>query len=100
METENVQRVRGREGGGEYGSAVSPSAKRPTLLVMPDVIPSSGEQMSLADLTATVKNLDARGEATRAWAKSTAEATEDHADQLEAFGRDMLDVRLQGRGWE
>ena len=72
-------------------------AKRPTLLVMPEVIAPSDETMSMAELTAAVKILAARGETTMAWARVLAEAVEDHADQLESLGRDAVGRALLSR---
>ena len=87
--------VRGRDGASENGSGVSPKAKRPAIMVQPDVIPTAETTMTLQELTAIVKNLDARAEARLTWTKSIAEAVEDHADQLEACSREILVTRTK-----
>ena len=69
--------VRGRDGASENGSGVSPKATRPAIMVQPDVIPTAETTMTLQELTAIVKNLDARAEARLTWTKCIAEAVEE-----------------------
>ena len=61
----------------------------------PEVFPTSETAVSLQELTAAVKTLDARAEARLVWTKSIAEAVEDHADQLESCSREALAARAR-----
>ena len=96
METTEMRTpaVRGRDGAGEHGTGSSPKAKRPIVMVQPEPVPVA-EAMSLQELTAAVKTLDARGEARLTWCRSIADAVDDHADQLEALTRESLQSRAR-----
>ena len=86
---------RGREGSAEHGSVLSPKAKRPAIMINPDMVPMSDDTMTMAQLTNAVKNLDARAEARNAWVTSIAEAVTDHADLLEACSRESIAARAR-----